>query len=374
MKLTKFFAMMLAVAGFAVGCEPTPNDEKVPDASGAITLEVNSPAIELGKEIVFTVMQEGKDVTAAATIYSTKTYTEVENPYTPATTGTFSFYATKGKESSPVITVTVMASVPELPADAQPDNTKFNHRILLIDHTGVNCGNCPRVMDGLVALAETEAHNHYNEVCVHGGGYAPSGSDKAYSDDARIVDQFYQSISRFGYPNIRFNFYDGEGSISGVAQFVSQNTNIINSLVKADGADAGIAVAANGDSSSVFVSLAVKAAVEQEYKVSAWLLENNIYNPRQSGASEDHHKLHNFALRKIGGQFSKSDLSGDSLGVIKAGETKEYSFELPIISNQWVVENMDVLIIVSAKDEKGRFEVVNTASCKVNDVKEFEYL
>lgn len=371
MKLTKFFAMMLAVAGFAVGCEPTPNDEKVPDASGAITLEVNSSAIELGQEIVFTVMQEGKDVTAAATIYSTKTYTEVENPYTPTTTGTFSFYATKGKESSPVITVTVMASVPELPADAQPDNTKFNHRVLLIDHTGVNCGNCPRVMDGLVALAETDAHNHYNEVCVHGGGYAPSGSDKAYSDDARIVDQFYRPQ---GYPNVCFNFYGGQGSISGVAQFVSQNTNIINSLVKADGADAGIAVAANGDSSSVFVSLAVKAAVEQEYKVSAWLLENNIYNPRQSGASKDHHKNHNFALRKIGGQFSKSDLSGDSLGVIKAGETKEYSFELPIISNQWVVENMDVLIIVSAKDEKGRFEVVNTASCKVNDVKEFEYL
>lgn len=371
MKLTKFFALMLAAATFAVGCDggDTPD---VPEATGAITLEVANASIELGEDIVFTVMQEGKDVTAAATIYKAyDDYAEVSNPFTPTATGSFSFFATKGKESSKTVTVTVMASVPVLPEDSDPANTKFNHRVLLIDHTGVNCGNCPRVMDGLKALAETEVHNHYNEVCVHGGGYAPSGSDKAYSDAARVVDQFYGPR---GYPNICFNFRDGQGNIGGVDQFVQQNSAIINRLVKADGADVGIAAAASGDKTAVYVSFAVKAAVEQEYKVTAWLLENQIYNPGQSGASRDYHKMHDFALRNIAGEYSRGDLSGDSLGVIAVGEVKEHYFELPIISNKWVVENMDVLIIVSAKNEDGRFEVVNTVSCPVNGTVNYEYL
>ncbi len=372
MKITKFFSFMLAASLFAVGCDntSTPDNPDTP-VSGAITLEVESTAIELGESIVFTVMQEGQDVTANATIYETQNFTEVENPYTPTTTGTFSFYATKGKESSAIVAVTVMASVPELPEDSDPTNTKFNHRVLLVDHTGTYCGNCPRVMDGLKALAETEWHSHYNEVCVHGGGFAPAGADNAYSDAASVVDQFYRPN---GYPNIRFNFYAGEGNIGNVSQFVSQNSNILRNLVKADGADAGISIAANGDKTAVYVSVGVKAAVEKEYKVTAWLLENSIHNPGQAGASKDYHKLHDFALRNIAGNYSRNDLSGDSIGVIAAGEVKECSFELPIVSNKWVVENMHVLVIVSAQDSSGRFEVVNTATCSINSVANYEYL
>ena len=371
MKFTKFFSLMLAAAALAVGCEPTPEQPDVPQTSGSITLEASSSAIELGQSVTFTVLQEGQDVTAASTIYETATFTAVENPYTPTTTGTFSFYATKGKESSAIITVSVMASVPEVPADQNPESTAFNHRVLLIDHTGLNCGNCPRVMDGLEALAKTEAHQHYSEACVHGGGYAPSSSDKAYSDAAKIVDQYYRPG---GYPNIQFNFRAGEGDIGTVTSFVNNNTRIINKLVKADGADAGISAAATGDSSAVYVSIGVKAAVEQEYRVTAWLLENNIYNPNQAGASKDSHRIHNHALRNIAGNYSRNDISGDSIGVVAVGEVKEVSFELPIISTKWNVSNMEVLIIVSAADATGRFEVVNTAVCPVNGTLEYEYL
>ncbi|MBO5672427.1 MAG: Omp28-related outer membrane protein [Alistipes sp.] len=371
MKITKFFSLMLAAALVAVGCESTPSDKPdVPSTTGAITLEAPA-SIELGQPINFTVMQEGQDVTAAATIYETAGFTAVENPYTPTTTGTFSFYATKGKESSEIISVTVMASVPTLPEDEFPESTKFNHRVLLIDHTGLNCGNCPRVMDGLEALAKTDAHMHYNEACVHGGGYAPSSSDKAYSDAAKIVDQFYRPS---GYPNIQFNFRAGAGDIGYVDNFVKNNTAIINSLVKAEGADAGIAVAANGDQTAVYVSIAVKAAVEQEYRLTAWLLENDIYNPGQSGATKDSHKLHQHALRNIAGAYSRNDISGDSIGVIAAGQVKEHSFELPIISNKWVVSNMEVLVIVSAPNKNGQFEVVNTAVCPINSTIGYEYL
>ena len=249
---------------------------------------------------------------------------------------------------------------PDIPVD---DVLTFNHRILLIDHTGVNCGNCPRVMDGLAALAETEVHNHYNEVCVHGGGFAPSGSDNAYSDAATVVDKFYEV---YGYPDIRFNFYDGEGNIGNVTQFVAQNTEYINSLVKRDGADAGIAVSAELYYTDIYVDIDVKAAVEQEYKVTAWLLENNIYNPQQRGASKESHKIHNHALRNIGGTYSADDLSGEYLGKMLRGEEKSYNFNIGVLGSSWETANMEVLVIVSAKNSDGLFEVVNTALCPVN--------
>ena len=375
MKITKFFSLMLAVAMFAVGCEKTPNSGEpkpnVPEASGAITLTTNASAIELGESITFTILQEGQDVTAAATIYITSTYTPVENPYTPETTGTFSIYATKGKESSEIVVVTVMASVPELTEDIFPESTAFNHRVLFVDHTGTSCGNCPRVMEGLKAMAETDIHESYSEVCVHGGSFAPASSDKAYSDAAKVVDQFYKPN---GYPNIRFNFYDGQGNIGSKTEFVRENTKAIQNLLNPDGAEAGISIATSGDSSSVYVAYAVKARVAQEYRVTAWLLENNINNPAQSGTSNPEFKIHHHALRNIAGNYSRNDLSGDSIGELAAGETKEGTFKIDVISNKWVVENMEVLFIVSAQNEQGRFEVVNTAVCPINTAVGFEYL
>lgn len=250
-----------------------------------------------------------------------------------------------------------------LPEDIYPSSTTFPHRVLLVDNTGVNCGYCPRVMDGLEALRKTDVAKYYHEVTVHGGKYAPESSDMAYSAAAKVVDRFY---SPTGYPNVKINFLYGDGNSSDVSSFVSVNSSIINSLVKKNGADAGIAITAIDGGSTVYTSIGVKAAVEQEYKVTAWLLESNISNPNQSGASQSYHQISNFALRDIAGAYSRSDLSGDSIGVIKKGETKECEYAFSIKDSKWVVGNMDVLVIVSAKDQYGRFEVANVALCPIN--------
>jgi hypothetical protein len=51
----------------------------------------------------------------------------------------------------------------------------------------------------------------------------------------------------------------------------------------------------------------------------------------------------------------------------------DFAFQLPIISTKWNVENMEVLVIVSAKDANGRWEVANSSTCKVGEFKEYEY-
>lgn len=245
-----------------------------------------------------------------------------------------------------------------LPEDINPTGTVFPHRVLLVDHTGTWCGNCPRVMDGLDALRATEAATYYHEVAVHGS----STYDKAYSSAASTANDFYYPN---GYPDIRFNFYAGSGNNGSVAEFVSSNTSIINSLIKRGGADAGIAATAISGNGVVNTYIGVKAAVAQEYKVTAWLLENNISNPGQEGATQSSHYISNHSLRYIAGAYNRRDLSGDSLGEIAVGDiaTKEYSIPL---EQGWVMKNMDVLVIVSAKNASGKFEVANVALCPID--------
>lgn len=375
MKISKFFALLCAAATFAfVGCEPVDGTEgqkptpDLPTTTGSITLSADKTTIALGETVKFTVMQEGVDVTAAATIYDPSMNKLANGEFVAEATGTYSFFATKGGESSNYVYVTVMASVPTLPEDTDVANTKFNHRILVIDHTGINCPNCPLMTDNLRAFHKTEWANNYNEVTCHAGSYA--GGDPANSPAANVVNQFYGPS---GYPTLNLNFYSGDVPNYYTDTFVVKMGEEFNKLIKKDGADAGIAVAVTGDSEMVYATVSVKAAVEQEYKVTAWLLESKIYG-NQSGASEDYHKIYNYALRNVGGSYSRADISGDSVGVIKVGEYAETGFELPITSSKWKVENMDVLIIVSAKDKTKRWEVVNTALCPVNSTVGYEYL
>lgn len=381
MKITKFFALMCAVAAFAfVGCESIEGTENGGNNNGGnnnggnatsdLVLSAEKTAIALGEEIILTVTEGGVDVTADnnCVIYNYKTMDPVDGfKIMPDKTGVYSFFATKGSKSSNTLYVSVLASVPELPADTDAANTKFNHRILLVDHTGIRCGFCPMMIDNLRALHETEWGNNYNEVTCHAGSLA--GGDPANSPAANTVNSFYKPT---GYPTLGVNFYGGKVSNSDVGYFLQVMNEKFNTLVKKDGADVGIAIATTGDPEIVYASVGIKAAVEAEYKVTAWLLESGIYG-NQEGATQDYHRIFDHALRNIGGPYSNTDLAGSSVGVIKAGETTETGFELPITSSKWNHENMEVLVIVSAK-QSNRWDVVNTAVCPVNETVGFEYL
>jgi hypothetical protein len=105
--------------------------------------------------------------------------------------------------------------------------------------------------------------------------------------------------------------------------------------------------------------------------VTAWVLENDIYSPNQSGASSVLHRTYNHVLRAIGGAYSSSDISGDALGRIAAGKTATKSFTIDLNSS-WVKSNLEVLVIVSAPNANGEYEVVNTALCPANGSCDYE--
>ena len=363
MKITKFFAL-LACASFAfVACENGEEPEPGPsNTSGDLTLTADKTTIELGESVTFTVMQKDEetgaevDVTKEVTLYDAE-LNKLSNPFTPTTSGAINVTAIKGKYTSNTVTVMVMAQMPELPADPQPENLAFNHRAVLIDHTGVNCGYCPNATDNLIALSKTEWHEHYNEVTCHAGSFATG--DPANSAAANALNQFQGPK---GFPTIMINFYNTTADYG-----YNSIINALENVVREGGADVGISLAVAGDNTTIYCAAQVKAAQSKEYKVVAWLLESGIYSPNQSGATKDYHRIYNYALRNISGEYSRNNVAGESIGVLEAGQTHDCAFSLPIVSTKWNWENMGVLVIVSAKDANNRWEVVNSAYCALGE-------
>ena len=359
MKLTKFFALALAALAI-VGCEPTTgNDDQKP--TGDAVLTANNNSVEVNTPIEFTVTAaDGADLTAEAIIYDkSHDYAVVENPYTPTMDGEYEFYAVIGNIITPSIKVNVVPTVPALPEDAQPENTSFNHRILLVDHTGNTCGYCPQMMAALKEVSETgDYHSKYYEAMAH----TYSSGDPAYSGAANVVSGHHGVQA---YPTLTYNFYHSTTSSYNAAHIMGQ----IDALWRAEGAEAGIAAAATLASTSVIVNTEVKAATTNDYHVTAWLLEDGIY-AKQTNATEEWMNTHDNAIRQ---RVTSDDITGVDLGTIAAGETASTALTLKIIGNKWVRENLKVMVIVSAKNEKGKYEVANVAICPMDDVVTYDY-
>ena len=376
MKITKYFALLCAATVGFVACTPTEKQE-APNVTGSITLTADKTEVALDDEkceVNFTAeMKDAEtgeviDVTAFVTLYDSN-LDEVSNPFKPVASGIYNIMASYGAESSNTVTITVMGSLPELPEDPDANNFAFNHRALVIDHTGVNCGYCPMMTDSLLLLEDTEWHKHYNEVTCHAGNMA--GGDPGNSAAANALNEAQRPN---GYPNVKINFNTAEVGNYGGQTTVNYIIKALDGYIKKDGADAGIALAVTGDPTSIYCSAQVKANVAQEYKAVAWLLESNIYSPNQAGASKDYHKIYNYAIRNMSGKVDKNFIAGESIGVLEHGGTKNLAYALPITSTKWNWENMGVLVIVSAKDANGRWEVVNSAYCEVNESKTYEYI
>lgn len=359
MRFTKFFAIIAAAATLMVGCDNT-NDKPNTPVTGGATLTADPLSLEVNNPITFTLIaDDGTDITDQATIFDkSHDFVEVSNPFTPTADGKYEFYAVAGNIITESVFVTVLPSIPELPADSNEASTSFNHRILLIDHTGNTCGYCPQMMLALKEVAETgDYHSKYYEAMAH----SYSNSDPATSSAANAISSYYGVNN---YPTLTYNFaYSTTSSYN--AEHIKQQ---IDAQWK-ESADAGIAASASLATKSVVVNAEVKAAVENEYRVTAWLLEDGI-QANQTNATEPWMNTHDNAIRQAA---TTNPISGSDLGVIKAGEKKELAMSLDIQSEKWNRDNFKVMVIASAKNDKGKFEVVNVAICPVGDSVNYDY-
>ena len=253
-------------------------------------------------------------------------------------------------------------NVPELPADPEPGNTSFNHRILLLQHTGTDCSNCPNLMTSLKALSEMDEYaSKYQHVAAH--SYNETG-DPAYSQAAANLSQAFCSGY---YPELTFNLTKEN---TGTSLAVSTITGIIDRLHK-ETADVGIAAAAGLTDNTIGVNVQIKAAKAGQYRVAVWVLEDGIRG-KQEGASEDWMNTHNNAVRAMAGNTLNMRIYGEKMGELQVGQTAEKSFSMAL-DETWKVENCKVLVVVNAAGADGRYDLANCALCPIGGVVTYDY-
>ena len=339
-------------------------------ASNEATLKVDRGVVKGGEEITFTVIYEDEDVTSSSTIYANYTNEEVSNPYTTSEGGDYSFYAKYKGIRSNICSVTVIpAYAPELPVDANPESYNFNQRMLIVDHTGLGCAYCPGVKQ---AIHDTQEKAEYKDKFNVVYAYTFSSNEVCYSSAARALWNYYVNVCSTGdkltgYPSFTTNYcfnYTGKYQLE----------QRIDDLWEENPA-ASIAYAAKIEGDKIVVSASLKSSVSQMYKLSLWVLEDDIY-ARQTAATAEWMHTHNSVMRDAPTGVSSTDISGIEFGYVEAGTTLSRVLEFDLFAaSSWVRENFKLIAIISAPSEKydGKYEVVTTAMCEFGESVGFDY-
>lgn len=254
--------------------------------------------------------------------------------------------------------------IPEIPADTQVENTSFHHRIMLLQHTGTYCPNCPKLMSSLKEVAEDKAYsNKYHHVAAHSYNQDGEG-DAAYSTAAANLSQAFCSGY---YPELTFNLTTLNTGTSIEASAIRAK---IDQLHK-DKADAGIAAASRLSDGQLNVAVEIKSAKENLYRIAVWLLEDNIAS-EQEGATADWQHIHSNAVRAMAGETLNLRIYGGKTTTLLPGEKVDKAFSIKM-EQEWNPENCKILILVNAADKDGRYDVVNCAICPVNGSITYDY-
>lgn len=334
-----------------------------------VVLTASATTIREGESVTFNVEYASENVTAEAKIYEYYTHEEIVNPMTFNEAGEHAYYAKYDNISSKVLSIIVHpAAAPAFPVDSDANNYNFKYRMLLIDHTGTDCGYCPYMMSSLKEIEADPAFNDYFNIAM---AHSYNMSDAAYSSTALTIRYYYQKTLQVltGFPTLTFNYQYANSASSNIGN-IKQHFN----KLKRESADAAVAVAAKLDGDKIIVSAMLKSKVARHYKVNILLLEDDIYSP-QSNANESWMHYHNNAIRASYATVSNSDITGTEWGYVGAETTSSKVFELPIDNPKWMKNNCKVLVIIAAQDANygNKYEVVNTTMCDLDESKPFEY-
>lgn len=254
-----------------------------------------------------------------------------------------------------------LSGAPELPADPQPANTSFSHRIMLLQHTGTGCSNCPRMMTSLKELSQDK---EYNSKYVHVAAHSYNPDDPCYSTAAKqISDPFCTA-----WPELSFNLSgektDGDSAIPTIKQFIDK--------LHKETADVGIAAAAKiMNDGNLGIVAEIKTAVEKNYRIAVWLLEDGIES-EQMGATAAWQHIHNNALRAMAGGTLNQRIYGEKVGIVLPGEKQSSTFVIQT-DKDWNMDNCKVIVLANAQQPDGRFDVANCIVCPIGESVTYDY-
>ena len=315
---------------------------------------------------VFKVIQDSTDVTGESVLYLLPEEGEpvALDGFTFSTTeaGCYSFYAQKG--SLP----TGRKSIIALTSDPQPENTAFKERAMVTEFTGTWCGNCSLVKASIYDLEDE--------------GWDDAVVVEAHDGDPMATEFVSDLIKDYGaylmaYPHVTYNM-DNQHSSSNYGtmdlcqQYILKNTGQVISDYPCT---AGISVIfEQGDGNELAVNAVFKFTEPGEYRVAAWLLEDNIHaeqsNYTANVVNTEEVSVHRNVLRAVS---NSTEFTGDD---VTAGAMETQGFEWTFDESSLLngnPEDSHVLIFVTKKQEGGVYIVNNIVRCGFEKVTGFEY-
>ena len=375
MKNLKFLAIMFA-ALFAFSACGEQGDTG--ELTGELTLKANPTMILADGEYPseLEVYVGNKRVYSGVTFYDEEdNLLDLPNmQFTATDEGTYTIWAAWGDKFSNTVTITAVEEFPlatEIPADPNPASTSFVRKIMLTQFTGTDCGFCPYLVNIIRGLPASY-QKHYILTVAH----RYNGSDKAYLQAA-----LEQSVALPGYPALVADLYAIESGYLNSGPYSA----MIQAAINREKAKAGIAVCAsyNDKTRMVSVKAEVKAAVTENFRIGAWVLESNIYSQQYNpkGVSGYNYDIHDNCIRLVESKVSNSDYTGLYLGEIKAGEKKLYEFNAAnmVLDPSWKAENCHVVVFITTKgDGSGNgtlndWYVNNVVECPLNSAVAYQY-
>ena len=369
MKKVFKIASLLAAAVMLFACGETENgNEGV--GNGEFYLVADKDVIQSNgtDASTLTVYLDGKDVTSDAVIYNDKNeqLSLVDGKFTATATGEYKFWATYGTYSTfdknlddnGLLTVkAISVAVPEVVADPAAGKTSFVRRVFLTQYTGTGCGYCPYMIKILKGLM---ADNTIPSKAVLAAVHSYNNSDPAYISAPKVSN----------YPYLHVNLTQGFSHTNGASVLSS----LINDALKTD-VKAGVSVNPMlYDDGTLVVRVSVKAAVEGDYRVGAWLLEDGIYGDQTDkdnvAGGDKSYDTHENCVRLIDSRYD-GEWAGKPLGTIKAGKTAEKTFVMNV-KKAWKTENLHLAVIVSAADGS-KYAVCNAVDVPIDEPTPFEY-
>lgn len=370
-KIFRFASLLAAAVMLFAACEEKPiggdepDDPEIP-ADAQLVLEVDKLIIRANGEdaATFTVTIDGKTLTEGVTFFDGDNKVVELGPdfkFTVTEAGEYSFWANyKTFNSNSVSVTSVMTDVPETPADPNPESTSFVRRVLITKFTGQECQFCPN--------ATASLHKFFNEHELAANAVKTEAHTFTSNDPAFFSGSFY-SVSAFPTVIVDWAVQSTDVSYDNLVSMISER-------YEAEEAKAGIAVNSKYADGSITLKVAVKAAETGQYRVGAWLLEDNIQG-EQKGAptGEENSWYHEFdGCIRIADSKQGSMYSGVKLGVIDEGKTAEKMFTWTLKEN-WKVENLKLCVFVSVPDAAGRsYYVNNVITAPIDGIKQFEYV
>lgn len=379
MKTLKSLATLLLCSLLFVGCSATGGGENT-DTNGLV-LSVNKPyiydngGVDENGIAVFTLTFNGKVVSNNYTIYEGEDTPLEGNTFTSTECGTYKFWAVYNNVNySSTISINVLPTPPPAPAvptDNNPTKLDFARRVLLLQFTGTGCQYCPLMVNALYDLQNNKDYTDKIAIAAaHIGGFA--GNDPALLEDAPTLDDAF-GISR--YPSINIDMVKNTTNGNANAAYLAQ---MVTKALERVAVKGGIAVNAKyyPDDSYIVINTLVKAKTTDEFRIGAWLLEDNIYGAQSINSSIErnpniNYNYHNNCVRRANSKQTNTDFTGYSLGTIKAGETASEEFAFQILKN-WKAENMRILVFISTKEGKN-WHINNAVIASIDGATDFEY-